>query len=917
MSPKRFTFGCRYILTVPEVEVLMEVLKLLKSGPVREMVVLMLGRYAIDRERRCLVNGHDVISLGGRAFDVLVALLDAKGAIVTKDALIERVWEGRFVNENAIEAQIHALRRSLGSDRNLIKTVAGRGYCLVDVEAPRLPPPTNLRPDLSSSVARDDLQAEIRASLKQHRLVTLIGPGGIGKTRLSRHAGSAVLDQFPDGVWMVELAPVDSDRFICTAIAGVLDINLSDPGDLGSLVQALSGQTCLLLLDNCEHLLDAVAAIAFEVLSGCPGVRILATSREALQIDGERIIRIPALGLPREGAQIQDCLSSSAVQLFVQRFVAGSGSLELQRDLPSLVEICRHVDGIPLAIEMAAAAARTLGVKQVLHELGTSLSILGVARRAAEPRQQTMEATIEWSYRLLAASEQRVFRSLGILSGAFAAEAVAVVTAMPRATLVNILSSLASKSLLTVVSTEQGALFHQLEPMRQYARARLDEAGEYRTVAARHAALMLDVFQRADAEIEKLPTGDWIAWYKPHLPGLRQALEWCLGEGKDVGTGAKLVVAAEPLWLHLSLVRELLDFIEATIMHVRDDPDLPPDVMKLEVARGCALLYVAGSTTSTREALGHSLAHARRMGDGVAQIRSLWALAVASVNAGLNENAVGYADELTQIANLKGSRTDKLIACRARGAVHHVIGRQDLAQAELEEFLGNYKEPVCNSPTSRFHFDQQVAGLAFYARVLWLRNDIVRALNAARQALERAVELDHTYSICHALAQACIPLALDQGHHEAAALYVQELQEVSNAHRLSVWMFWSQAYRACLDMRTGSPKAGISGLLSILTEHSASQFSMYHCGLMGELALAQMGRGDHAASLTTINAAITRAVETKELWGLPELLRLKGLTLSRHGPTMALGAAAAFDEARSLSARQGAFLWKERLRASV
>jgi predicted ATPase/DNA-binding winged helix-turn-helix (wHTH) protein len=881
-----------------------------------EMVVLMFGRYAIDRERRRLISGHDVISLGGRAFDVLVALVEAKGAIVTKDALIERVWEGRFVNDNAIEAQIHALRRSLGSDRNLIKTVAGKGYCLMDVEASRGPPPTNLKSDLSSLVARDDLQEEICTSLSLHRLVTLIGPGGIGKSRLSRVAASALRYGFPDGIWMVELAPVDNERFVCTAIAGALDISSSDLGDLRSLVQALSGKTCLLLLDNCEHLLDAVAGTALDVLSGCPGVRILATSREALQIDGERIISIPALKLPRVDEPLQDILTSPAVQLFMQRFVTGSGSLALERDLSHLVEICRHVDGIPLAIEMAAAAARTLGVKQVLQELRTSLSILGVSRRSAEPRQQTMEATIEWSYRLLTPPEQVVFRSLSLSPGWFAAEAAMVITALPRAQLINILSSLTSKSLLTVATTEQGTLFHQLEPMRQFARARLDEACEYSTVAARHAALMLSIFQQADVEVEKLPTAEWIERYKSYLSGLRQALAWSFGEGNDVGTGVRLVVAAEPLWLHLSLVRELLDVIETAALRIQHDPDLSHYAMKLEVARGCALLYVTGSTKTTRETLAHGLLESRRLGDGVAQIRSLWALAVASVNAGLNEDAVSYAIELTRIVAVSGSPTDRLIACRARGAVHHVVGKQDVAQAELEEFFRRYEEPASNSPTSRYHFDQQVAGLAFYARVLWLRNDIVRALDAARHALERAVELDHAYSICHALAQASIPLALDQGHHEAAALYIQELADVSNANRLSVWINWSQAYQACLDIRTGSLRSGISRLQSILAQNSSVPFSMYHCGLMSELAWGQLAGGDCAASLTTLEAAIARAARTKELWCLPELLRLKGLALSRRSFKAVSEAAAAWAEAKTLSAHQGAALWQQRLQAT-
>jgi non-specific serine/threonine protein kinase len=481
-------------LTLTGNKVLNDILKILKNRHAgnslcepMETVVLIFGRYAIDLERRCLIREGDIVPLGGKAFDVLVVLVGAKGAIVPKDTLIEHVWGGRIVNDNAVEAQIHGLRRSLGSDRNLVKTVAGKGYCLVMANDPRGRPPTNLQSDLSSLVTREGLLADIRLALNQHRLVTLLGPGGIGKSRLARVAGWDELDHYSDGVWMVELSSIESERFIHTAIAGVFDITLRDFDDRRSLVQALSGRTCLILLDNCEHLLDAVAIMVVEVLSGCPGIRILATSREALQIDGERVIGIPALNLPSDNAPLQDRLASPAVQLFLQRFMAGNGAFALQRDLYPLIEICRRVDGIPLAIEMAAAAARIFGVKQVLHELDTSFSILGVSRRAAIPRQQTMEASIEWSYRLLTLQEQMVFRSLSLLAGMFGTEAAATATDIRPVQLIAILSSLAAKSLLTVTATEQGALFHLLETMRQYARSRLDEADEYSAVAARLA----------------------------------------------------------------------------------------------------------------------------------------------------------------------------------------------------------------------------------------------------------------------------------------------------------------------------------------------------------------------------------------------------------------------------------------------
>lgn len=879
-----------------------------------EKAVLRFGRYAIDRQRRCLIKDGEVVPVGGRAFEVLRVLVEANGALVTKDALIERVWDGRFVSDNALEAQIHGLRRALDADRNLIRTVAGRGYYVVDMEASDAPPQTNLTADISALIARDDLLRDIERALGEHRLVTLLGPGGIGKTRLARAAGRELIDRYPDGVWMIELAPVESDRFVSAAIAETLGLPPGDVRDGRSLAQSLGDRACLLLIDNCEHLVEGVAAIAAELLARCPGVTLLTTTREALRIDGERIIGVPSLPLPCEDDGLEAKLVAPAVQLFVQRLAAANGQLMLAHDMIPMIEICRRLDGIPLAIEMAAASASTLSVAAVLQELDTSMSVLSRPKRIAVPRQQTMEATIAWSYLLLPPDEQAAFRRLSLLSGPFGVEAAMAVADTSRQNALSLLSGLVSKSLLVVTVTERGGAFSLLETMRSYGRARLEEAGELPATASRHAAFILRTFQEATRDLDTLPSRQWVARYKPYLAGLRSAVDWAFSEDGDIGLGAALIIAGEPLWLHLSLVGELLDRIERAIRPEQSNAYTADVSMKLDVAHGCALLYVTGPTTETRATLKRGLAVASRTKAGGSQIRALWALTAASLNSGMNGDAVVYGYQFLEAVQAFGNDADRLIAHRAIGAVHHVIGDQPAARKALETFLNGYVEPAANSPTNRFHFDQQVAGLAFHARVLWLQGEIEPALEAARIALERAVELDHAHSICHALAQASIPLSLDQGHHEAAALYVNELVEISHARKLAVWMVWSRAYGACLDIRTGATRAGLGKLSAALTEPRSAPFSMYHCGLMGELATAQLTTGDSAAALQTVRAAVARASANQELWCLPDLLRLQAVALSRQSPRDGSEIAALLDRAEHLAERQGALLWRDRVR---
>lgn len=879
-----------------------------------EKAVLRFGQYAIDRQRRCLIKDGEVVPVGGRAFEVLQVLVEANGALVTKDALIERVWDGRFVSDNALEAQIHGLRRALDADRNLIRTVAGRGYYVVDMEASVAAPQTNLTADLSALIARDDLLRDIGRALGEHRLVTLLGPGGIGKTRLARAAGRELVDRYPDGVWMIELAPVENDRFVSAAIADTLGIRLGDLRDARSLAQSLGDKTCLLLIDNCEHLVDGVAAIAAELLARCPGVTMLTTTREALRIDGERVIGVPSLPLPGEDDGLEAKLAAPAIQLFVQRLMTANGQLMLSHDMAPMIEICRRLDGIPLAIEMAAASASTLSVAAVLQELDTSMSILSRPKRVAVPRQQTMEATIAWSYLLLAPEEQVVFRRLSLLSGPFGVDAAVALADMPRQSVLHLLSGLVAKSLLVVTVTERGGAFSLLETMRSYGRARLEEAGELPATAARHAAFILKIFEEATRDLDTLPTRQWVARYKSYLAGLRSAVDWAFSEDGDICLGAALVIAGEPLWLHLSLVGECLDQIERAIRPAQSNAYAEDLAMKLEVAHGCALLYVVGSTAETRETLKRGLSAAGKANDTGSKIRSLWALTAVSLNSGLNGDAVRYGYAFLEAAQATGNDVDRLIAHRAIGAVHHVIGDQLAARKALETFLAGYVEPAANSPTNRFHFDQQVAGLAFHARVLWLQGEIDPAMEAARIALERAVELDHAHSICHALAQASIPLSLDQGHHEAAALYVSELVEISQSRKLSVWMAWSRAYGACLDIRTGGAKAGLGRLSAALNETRSAPFSMYHCGLMGDLATAQLAVGDGDAALHTILAAIARANGNQELWCLPDLLRLQAVVLLRQQPQDTGEIPVLMDRAEHLAERQGAFLWRDRIR---
>jgi len=401
--------------------------------------MIQFGRFSIFPHRRELRAAGRPIRLGGRAFDVLMALIEASGSVVSKDELLDRVWQGRIVDENRLAAEIAALRKAFGVDRGLIRTVTGRGYQFTgeitrhhankpEARAPAeaaaefTPPLTNLPEPVSELIGREAELAELTDLAATNRLVTLIGAGGIGKTRLALEVARQLLPEFPDGVWLAEFGPLSDPALVPVTVAMALGLDLS--GGLASaerVADALSAKHVMLLFDNCEHVVDAAASIVETLLRASPTARALATSREPLRIEGECLYRVLPLAVPGAGVQeVDELLRYGAARLFVAR-----ASTANRRFSPSLraaadtAAICRRLDGIPLAIELAAARSAALGTSEVASHLDDRFGLLTDGLRTALPRHQTLRATLDWSYELLPEPERVVLRRLSIFAGSF------------------------------------------------------------------------------------------------------------------------------------------------------------------------------------------------------------------------------------------------------------------------------------------------------------------------------------------------------------------------------------------------------------------------------------------------------------------------------------------------------------------
>jgi predicted ATPase/DNA-binding winged helix-turn-helix (wHTH) protein len=456
--------------------------------------------HLLPDERRFLADGEPV-NLRPRAFDLLLALVEAAGSMVPHDVLIERVWQDRTVTENNLQVQIAALRNALGDDRDLIRTVARRGYQFTGgVAAPRsaaaaepstpsanMPvasreaPQTNLPEAVSELIGRQAELDGILALARAHRLVTLIGAGGIGKTRLALETARQLQPQFADGAWIVEMSTLCDSAQVPRAVAAAIGLPLSAAGDVERLASNIGAREMLIILDTCEHVIDAAAAMAEALLRRCSGVRVIATSREPLGACDEWIYRIGPLGVPF--ADETGLVASEAVALFVARARATNVDFSVEPSaMTAIAAICCKLDGVPLAIELAATRAATLGVHALANRPDDHLQLLTCGRRTALPRHQTLRATLDWSYRLLSAAESAVLRRLAQCPGDFdlgEAREIAAEAGLTPAQAIEALVNLVTKSLVSVKTVDGKTAYRLPEITRAYALEKLVIGSEY------------------------------------------------------------------------------------------------------------------------------------------------------------------------------------------------------------------------------------------------------------------------------------------------------------------------------------------------------------------------------------------------------------------------------------------------------
>jgi predicted ATPase len=672
----------------------------------------------------------------------------------------------------------------------------------------------NLPTYVGGFVGREDEIEAVTALLSARRLVTLVGPGGIGKTRLAVEVAESSRYQFSHGAWFVELASLSDPRLVAASIAAVVGVGEEGAEPLATtLLRALRGREILLVLDNCEHVIDACARLTAAILHACPGARVLATSREALGVEGEARYDVPSLGLPGEAAGVEDLARCESVRLFVDRARSVRPAFALsERDAPAVAAICRRLDGIPLAIELAAARARSLSVEQILERLRDRFRLLAGVDRTALPRHQTLRAAIDWSYELLTDPERALFTRLSVFVGGWTLEAAEGVFGNDECGMMNdefqpyseihhssfrihhLIERLIDKSLVTVDERDGEARYGMLETVREYAWERL--SGEAPAALAAHTAWFLELAERARAHWNGPEEGAWIARLAADRDNLRAVLLRETAEGGDPEVSVRLCTALTRFWTRYGQTGEARRWFEAAI--TRGTGQRTPERAAALISAG-HLAGHDGDLVAAGAACRESVAIYRALGDEEGLCRALGALATVLITTGEYGRAGAVTAEALSLARMLEDSQLFSSALLAEASLAFAVGRYSEAERLLRERLAVDRARASDSDVAvtLFHASGCVARLGrldeaealldeceaiarrddfeillHYAIgqrgtfALW-RGDAVKAVEFHREALSRFWGARHRFGVAAALEDMACSLGAI-GHHDAA-----------------------------------------------------------------------------------------------------------------------------------------------------
>ncbi|HTC04006.1 MAG TPA: winged helix-turn-helix domain-containing protein [Xanthobacteraceae bacterium] len=860
--------------------------------------VVSFGPFRLSMGERQLKKDDEPLQLGGRALDTLIALVDRAGEVVTQKELIARVWPDVTVEEANLRVHIANLRKALGDgheDARYIVTVPGRGYCFVapvTAAAPQSSPPTEatvsdwlhrLPPRLTRMIGRDDTIRVLSAQLMTYRFVSIVGAGGVGKTTVAVSVAHALLDGFNGAIFFVDLAALTDAKLVPTTVASALGFMMQTKDPLRSLPAFIGDRKILLVLDNCEHVIDSAATLAERIVGETPQTHVLTTSREALRVEGERVHLLYALDCPPEEVSLTsaEALNYPAAQLFMERAVAsGYGGVLNDIEAPIVTTICRRLDGIPLAIELAASRAGPLGIRGVGELLDNRFSLLWRGRRTALPRHQTLNAMLDWSYNLLSQHEKVVLGRLSVFVGNFtldAAYSVAADAEIDQASSTRAITSLLAKSLISKSESRGSTYYRLLETTRTFAAAKLAERGAANRVGQRHAKFFSEFLQRDQLVQSRFGEHD-LSGYAAYIGNVRAALQWAFSDDGDVTLGVELAAWAAPLFVGLSLLEECTRWCERALACLDAAAQGTRQEMILQEALALSLMYTGGNGDQVRAAIERGLHLEEAFGDVPRKLQLFLSLYSLLMRLADFRGALKVAEQSGTFAETAKDPAGLLVADFMLGGAYHYIGDQAAAQFYGERAMARAAEPGTSVPNF-VGFDHRTYAPISLSRALWLRGFADRARSIAKTAIDEAASGVHPISICVSLAYGS-PVFLGSGDLQSVENYTARLIENAERHSIEPYRAVGLGLKGAVAIARDELETGIDLLRVALEILTTLRLKIFVTEFMGVLADGLRKHGQVEEALLTINQAIGRPTDCGSTYDLAELLRVKAQILA-------------------------------------
>lgn len=890
--------------------------------------VISFGRFRLFVAERLLKKDEEPLSIGGRALDLLIALAKRPGQVLTHKDLSTQAWPGIATEEANLRVHIATLRKVLGDGRNgarYITNIAGRGYCFVATAqrrseqrataSTRAIETKSLPPSLQRMIGRDESIETVRSMIVSRRFVSIVGAGGMGKTTVAIAVAHTMAHDFDGPICFVDLSALEDGALVIPAVASAVGYHVQTQGSLAALVAFLARQKLLLVLDSCEHVVDTAAALAEYLFRDAPFVHILATSREPLQVLGETLYWLPPLGLPPGETTTADVLSFPAVQLFLERAVAGGYAETVGDDDAGIVaSICWQLDGIPLAIELIAGQVSKYGIRGVSGLISDRLALSWRGRRSAS-RHQTLRATLDWSYDLLSEDEKTVLCRLSLFVGPFTLHAAQSVAAEPEEVaphFIGTVTKLVDKSFLLSCSGDDLGSYRLLDTTRSYVALKLAGREAERTIARRHAVYFAqslaatppDFFQSQRRNTHAREIGD-----------VRAALQWSFSPSGEASVGVALAVCAAPLFLNSSMLSDCRHWCRKAISALDETNRGTRSELALQTSLAMSSMFAQGDSGEVDRALERGIALAEALRDTDQLLHLLAGRSLFRMRAGDFPGARAAAERYSTAAAEFGGPREKVVGDWMLGGSEHLLGNQSDAQRHYE----NGFERAAATGLSRGHYfgiDHELWARIGLSRALWLRGFPTSAAHFSQRGIDFARRDGHPVTLCICLIYGT-EVFLWRGDEAIAEELIDELITVAESYSLV-------PYYACGLVRLGEllvaqrkAAAGIEHLRRARTILTAERNYILFPAISRTLTEGLLQEGRPQEALDVIDATVANAERGSGTFELPDLLRTKAKTLlalsSRNSTTAETLLTASLD----LGRQQSSLAWQLRSAISL